>query len=63
MKSLTPVDVPGMQSGVLDFDIGRHSVCILALGNSMKCWGENYAGALGLGYAEGSATPVEILFP
>jgi alpha-tubulin suppressor-like RCC1 family protein len=62
-QSLTPVDVPGMQSGVLDFDIGRHSVCILALGNSMKCWGENYAGALGLGYAEGSATPVEILFP
>lgn len=61
-QSLTPVDVPGMQSGVLDFDIGRHSVCILALGNSMKCWGENYAGALGLGYAEGSALRLKFYF-
>ncbi|MBL7670089.1 MAG: hypothetical protein JNM39_06355 [Bdellovibrionaceae bacterium] len=59
----TPMDVLGMQAGILDFDLGSNSTCVLALGNSMKCWGSNIGGALGLGYSNMTTIPVDILFP
>jgi alpha-tubulin suppressor-like RCC1 family protein len=59
----TPMDVLGMQAGILDFDLGSSSTCVLALGNSMKCWGNNIGGALGLGYSYMTSSPVDILFP
>ncbi|MBK7961216.1 MAG: hypothetical protein IPK04_08375 [Bdellovibrionales bacterium] len=59
----SPVSVPGMQAGILDVDLGENSTCVLVVGGSVKCWGNNLFGSLGLGYSFQSVLPVEILFP
>lgn len=36
---LTPVDVGGLSSGVLDIAIGRDHTCLLTSKNGVRCWG------------------------
>jgi alpha-tubulin suppressor-like RCC1 family protein len=59
-----PMNVVGMQSGVLDFDVGYASTCAKVVGGSVKCWGSNYYGNIGYGYFQFAvASAVDILFP
>lgn len=62
-SSLTPVSISGFSSGVVDFDMGYYSNCVLTIGNGVKCWGSNYEGILGIGYSTETAIPVDIQFP
>lgn len=58
----TPNSVPGFSSGVVDFDLGYYSTCVLTIGNGVKCFGNNYEGILGVGYSTESEIPIDIKF-
>ena len=54
----TPVDVPGLTSGVVDFAVGSGPhVCALLEDTTLKCWGGNYLGELGNGTADNEDPP------
>jgi len=54
-NSLTPLDVPGLTSGVTSVSSGELHVCAV-VGGAVQCWGDNTYGQLGLGVS--SPTPV-----
>jgi hypothetical protein len=47
-SSLVPVPVDGLSSGVIGLSVGGNHSCALLTGGSLRCWGWNISGALGL---------------
>ena len=62
IDSLTPVDVVGLDSGVLSIDAGKSfTTCATVTGASVKCWGGNWAGNVGDGYTTDRSSPVNVV--
>jgi alpha-tubulin suppressor-like RCC1 family protein len=57
---VSPVDVSGLSSGVVDLSLGTSHTCALTTPGGLKCWGRNDTGGLGDGSATNRLTPVDV---
>jgi alpha-tubulin suppressor-like RCC1 family protein len=55
----TPVAVPGITNAI-EVAAGGSHVCALLADGSVKCWGDNQFGELGIGYTSKDSTPVRV---
>ena len=60
-KSLTPVPVSGLSSGVVAITAGQDFTCALTHTGTVMCWGVNTTGDLGNGTTTDSNVPVQVL--
>ena len=58
---ITPVDVVGLSSGVMEIAAGYDYTCALSTSDDVKCWGDNYWGQLGDGTTINRGKPVAIV--
>jgi len=59
-ERLTPVIIPGLQSGVIGLSAAGGQTCALRTGGAAACWGNNKYGQLGDGTAEKRLSPVAV---
>lgn len=57
---LTPVDVPGLTSGVKALALGGVHSCALLQSGAVKCWGDNGDGEVGDGTNQQRNAPVDV---
>lgn len=60
-SSEVPVDVIGLASGGQSIDAGYYHTCVLLTNGTIKCWGSNGYGQLGLGDIPWKIIPVDAL--
>jgi len=60
VSSAVPVDVSGLDAGVLQVSAGAGHTCALTGQRAVACWGDNGTGQLGTGDTRPSATPVPV---
>jgi alpha-tubulin suppressor-like RCC1 family protein len=60
VRSITPVDMPGLSTGISDVAIGEQHLCALLTDGTIKCLGVNFDGQLGNGspFNTASSSPV-----
>ncbi len=58
---LTPVDVPGLTSGVATVSVGAGHVCATSTSGALKCWGNNGFGQVGDGSTSNRLVPVDVV--
>lgn len=60
VSSATPVQVAGLESGVVEVSLGVSHSCAVTTAGEAKCWGHNWAGQLGDNSMVDRATPVTV---
>lgn len=59
-QRLAPVQVVGLEAGVIALDAGAHHVCAVTQLGAVKCWGTNSNGELGNNSTTQANTPVQV---
>jgi alpha-tubulin suppressor-like RCC1 family protein len=60
-RQLTPMDISGLNGGILQIAAGAGSTCALSTSGGAKCWGLNIFGRLGDGTTQNRLTPVDVI--
>ena len=63
LKEDTPVQVNGVQGRVTAVSTGLNHTCAIEEGGTLKCWGDNAYGQLGLGDTAPRLVPTEVTLP
>jgi alpha-tubulin suppressor-like RCC1 family protein len=59
--SFSPVDVVGLDTGIVQISVGSSHTCALSVSGGVVCWGNNEDGQLGDGTTENRSAPVPVI--